>query len=437
MGLRYYANAPATTLSASCTNSATTIQVTATTGLPISYPYTLIIDRGLATEEVVSVTNAAGTTLTVTRGYDSTTAFAHANGAAVAHGISAIEPREANAHVNATTGVHGVSGSVVGTTDTQTMTNKTLTAPKVNQVNDVTNNKSVMLYTANVNAINQFTVNGSQGAVAPSIAATGTDTNINVELTPKGTGRVTASGVNVPTISSTDTLTNKTLTTPKIDQINNSANNSPSTTHESVASGVNYVRHIGSATGNTVAVGAGGTDANVGLDLFSKGTGVVTVNGVQAVTTTGTQTLTNKTLSTGTIVGAGTDISGAWTAYSPTLSGWTLGNGTLTGKYVQIGKTVTAKVAYTVGSTDTIAAANPGFSFPVVPAAFDLTNRQPMGFSTLFDTSASAFRHYPAAAFSGSQINIYNPDGTPLSNTVPWTWATGDKIVLTVTYEAA
>lgn len=129
MALRYYANAPATSLASSCTALATLIEVASTTGLPVSFPYTLIIDRGLATEEAVEVTAASGTDLTVTRGADGTTAFAHTSGAEVVHGITARDVREPNAHVNATSGIHGVTGDVVGTDDTQTLTNKTLSSP--------------------------------------------------------------------------------------------------------------------------------------------------------------------------------------------------------------------------------------------------------------------------------------------------------------------
>jgi hypothetical protein len=128
MAVRQYANAPATALTNACTALATSIVVDSVTGLPITYPYTLIIDRGTASEEAVEVTNASGTTLTVTRGIDGTTAFAHSADAEVVHGITARDVREPNAHIEATDGVHGVTGDVVGTTDTQTLTNKTVSA---------------------------------------------------------------------------------------------------------------------------------------------------------------------------------------------------------------------------------------------------------------------------------------------------------------------
>jgi len=108
MARRYYSStAVATTLSASANNSTTSITVTALSGFPVSTPWTAIIDPDTASEEVVEVTNVAGTTLTVTRGVDGTSATSHSAGAVFRHGVSGRDFDEANSHVNDTsTDVH-------------------------------------------------------------------------------------------------------------------------------------------------------------------------------------------------------------------------------------------------------------------------------------------------------------------------------------------
>ncbi len=133
MARRYFSSvASATTLTSGISSGATSIVVGSVSGFPGSYPYTLILDPDTASEEVVSVTAGASTTLTVARGVDGTAASAHDAAAVVKHGVSARDFDEPNAHIAASAAVHGLAGTVVGTTDTQTLTNKTLTSPALN-----------------------------------------------------------------------------------------------------------------------------------------------------------------------------------------------------------------------------------------------------------------------------------------------------------------
>lgn len=104
MARRYYSStAQRTTLSSSISDVATSMVVGAVTGFPASTPYTLIIDQDTASEEVVTVTSRSGTTLTITRASDGTTATAHSAGATVNHGVSARDFDEPNAFLNAGT----------------------------------------------------------------------------------------------------------------------------------------------------------------------------------------------------------------------------------------------------------------------------------------------------------------------------------------------
>lgn len=130
--MRYYSSvAAATTLVSGISSGTTTMQVAATTGFPVATPFTLVVDPGELTEEAVEVTDVSGTTLTVTRGIDGTSATSHSAGAGVRHMATARDFREPQEHLNETE-AHGATGEVVGTTNTQTLTNKTLTSPVLN-----------------------------------------------------------------------------------------------------------------------------------------------------------------------------------------------------------------------------------------------------------------------------------------------------------------
>jgi len=87
------------------------------------------------------------------------------------------------------------TGDVVGTSDTQTLTNKTLTSPKIGTAIADTNGAELIKVTATSSAVNEVTLANAATGNNPALSATGDDTNVGIDITPKGTGEmdVTAS----------------------------------------------------------------------------------------------------------------------------------------------------------------------------------------------------------------------------------------------------
>lgn len=126
MARHYFSDtAVVTQLSAGVSSSASTMQVASTSGFPGTFPYYLVLDQSNASMEVVRVTSAAALTLTVDRGVSSTTAVSHTGGAEVRHVAAAEFYNILSAHEATNVGVHGIS-ELVGRTDAQTLTNKTI-----------------------------------------------------------------------------------------------------------------------------------------------------------------------------------------------------------------------------------------------------------------------------------------------------------------------
>lgn len=90
------------------------------------------------------------------------------------------------------------------------------------------------------------------------------------------------------------------------------------------ASAVNEITVANATAGNAPAISATGNDTNINLNLVGKGTGVVQAGGVPVVTTTGAQTLTNKTLTAPVI----STISNTGTLTLPTATDTLVGRGT-------------------------------------------------------------------------------------------------------------
>ena len=77
------------------------------------------------------------------------------------------------------------------------------------------------------------------------------------------------------TASSTDTLTNKTLTSPIIGTKISDTNSNELFNLTATSSAVNELTFANAATGNNPSFTASGGDSNVGIDLKTKGTGVI------------------------------------------------------------------------------------------------------------------------------------------------------------------
>ena len=73
-------------------------------------------------------------------------------------------------------------------TGTQTLTNKTLTSPKIGTSILDTNGLELALITATGSAVNEFTIANAASGAGPTLSSTGDEANVDINLNPKGSG---------------------------------------------------------------------------------------------------------------------------------------------------------------------------------------------------------------------------------------------------------
>ena len=84
-------------------------------------------------------------------------------------------------------------------TGTQTLTNKTLTSPKIGTSILDTNGNELFLLTATGSAVNELTYANAATGNNPSFTASG-ETNVGINFIPKGTGTVQYNGSEISTV---------------------------------------------------------------------------------------------------------------------------------------------------------------------------------------------------------------------------------------------
>jgi len=102
------------------------------------------------------------------------------------------------------TGFSTTAGDVT-LTGTQTLTNKTLTAPKIGTSILDTNGLELALITATGSAVNEFTIANAAAGAGPTLSSTGDETNVDINLNPKGSG-VLKSGTAAVKVAGTETI---------------------------------------------------------------------------------------------------------------------------------------------------------------------------------------------------------------------------------------
>lgn len=292
--------------------------------------------------------------------------------------------------VNNLVGISG--GSVVSTSDSQSLTNKTL-----DNTNTVTVKDTL------------FTIqdDGDATKQARFQASSITTSTMRTYTLPDATTTLVGTGV-------TQTLTNKTLTAPTI-------------TGGTIDNATVTVDSIAGHTSSTIVTVAG-------LQISG---GVVGSNGVATASIADTAVTPAK-------LQAGTGTGWAYATWVPVWTGVTIGNAVVTAKFGQTGKTVECRISVVFGTTTTTSS-DIVFTLPVTAVSYagsaDVT---PIGTARCFDTSATLVYNADIAwhTTTQAQLRFMLASGTYVSQfsntgTAPTTWATGDEFGMHFTYEAA
>lgn len=412
----FYSNtAVQATLSGSISSGATSVTVDFTTGFPGSFPYVLALDYGTSAEELVKVTNAAGTTLTVTRGFGGTSATSHSLGAVVRHVANAQDLTDFRTHEVANSGVHGLTGAVVGTSDVQTLTGKTLTSPQIN------NASMAGTWSGSPTFSGAPTFSGVAALGSPSISSF-TNATHNHSTSAQGgplasvtVQPLTAAGVPL-TIAGATSQTGNLLTVQDV-----SAN--PLVRIDSSGT-LRLTPPVGfDATILDVPTGAGDMAdwRQAGSTKFRVDNGGNLAQAANISTTT-------------------------WTSYTPQwtapTTNPTVGNGSLVGAYCQIGRTYIVRIELVTNTTTTFGSGQYAFSLPTTASSGNITVGHGHGITSgarwllngIITTGGQNTMAVASTVSSADNRIVFLASTAGMGGIA---WASGQTMRMTIVYESA
>ena len=211
----------------------------------------------------------------------------------------------------------GVLGGIANATSDGTTLS--MTSPKViTGIND-TNGNELLKVTATGSAVNELTLANAATGNAPTLSATGDDTNIGINITPKGSGVVTISNLAVTTIDAT----NIEVTNIKAKDGTAAGSIADSTGVVTLGSSVLTTTDINGGTIDGTAIGANSASTGAFTTLSASSTvtlsggtanGVLYLNGSKVATSGSALTFDGTTATTPRLALGGTTLPAAGTA---------------------------------------------------------------------------------------------------------------------------
>ena len=204
-----------------------------------------------------------------------------------------------------------IDSTVATLTGTQTLTNKTITSPVINEILD-SNGNEILGFTPIASATDYITIKNGIGVGVPvHISAAGSSANTGLHLEPKGTGlvqisdgtdttkgfRFRSSGSAASAVTLLDAVSSagRVITLPDATTTLVGTNTTDTLTNKSISGATNTLSNIGNASLTNSAITINGTSTSLGGSI-----NVGTVTSVAALTLGTSGTDVSSTVATGT-----------------------------------------------------------------------------------------------------------------------------------------